>query len=67
MKKKDLASDPNIEVYTVGFKLTTKASKAMLKNCASSDKHYYETSSGDGLKAAFRDIALKISRLRLTN
>ena len=29
-----LASDPNIEIYTVGFKLTTKASKAMLKNCA---------------------------------
>ena len=67
MKMNKVASDPNIEVYTVGFKLTTKASKAMLKNCASSDKHYYETSSGDGLKAAFRDIALKISRLRLTN
>jgi Flp pilus assembly protein TadG len=67
MKNNKLASDPNIEVYTVGFKLTTKASKAMLKSCASSDKHYYETSSGDGLKAAFRDIALKISRLRLTN
>jgi Flp pilus assembly protein TadG len=67
MKQNKLASDPNIEVYTVGFKLTTKASKAMLKSCATSDKHYYETSSGDGLKAAFRDIALKISRLRLTN
>jgi hypothetical protein len=39
----------------------------MLKNCATNPDHYYETSSGDGLKAAFRDIALKISRLRLTN
>jgi Flp pilus assembly protein TadG len=67
MKWKLLPSDPNIEIYTVGFKLTTKASKAMLKNCATSDDHYYETSSGDGLKSAFRDIALKISRLRLTN
>jgi Flp pilus assembly protein TadG len=68
MKKKDAPSiDPNIEVYTVGFKLDSSAAKAMLKNCASSANHYYETTSGDGLKAAFRDIALKISRLRLTN
>ena len=39
----------------------------MLKNCATSNDHYYDTSSGDALKAAFRDIALKISKLRLTN
>ena len=67
MKKKTVSSDPNIEVYTVGFKLDSNAAKSMLKNCASSSSHYYETTSGDGLKAAFRDIALKISRLRLTN
>jgi len=67
MKKSLLPGDPNIEIYTVGFKLTTSASKAMLKNCATNPDQYYETSSGDGLKAAFRDIALKISRLRLTN
>jgi Flp pilus assembly protein TadG len=67
MKKNTLSSDPNIEVYTVGFKLDSAAAKAMLKSCASSVSHYYETTSGDGLKAAFRDIALKISRLRLTN
>lgn len=67
MKQKLLPGDPNIEIYTVGFKLNTSASKAMLKNCATSDDHYYETTSGDGLKSAFRDIALKISRLRLTN
>ncbi len=56
-----------IEIYTVGFQLTTTASKNLLKGCATTADHYYETSSGDGLKAAFRDIALKISRLRLTN
>jgi von Willebrand factor type A domain len=67
MKLKLLPIDPNIEIYTVGFKLNTSASKAMLKNCATSEDHYYETTSGDGLKSAFRDIALKISRLRLTN
>jgi hypothetical protein len=67
MKKKTSSSDPNIEIYTVGFNLDTTAVKNLLKNCASSADHYYETSSGDGLKAAFRDIALKISKLRLTN
>lgn len=66
-KTPQIPNEPDIEIYTVGFKLTTKASKAMLKNCATSDDHYYETTSGDGLKSAFRDIALKISRLRLTN
>jgi Flp pilus assembly protein TadG len=67
MKKNALVSDPNIEVFTVGFKLTTAASKSMLKNCATDANHYYETSTGDALKAAFRDIALRISKLRLTN
>ena len=67
MKRSLLPGDPNIEIYTVGFKLTTSASKAMLKNCATNPDHYYETSTGDGLKSAFRDIALKISTLKLTN
>lgn len=67
MKRSLLPGDPNIEIYTVGFKLDTTASKNMLKNCATNPDHYYETSSGEGLKSAFRDIALKISRLRLTN
>jgi Flp pilus assembly protein TadG len=67
MKRTLTSSDPNIEIYTVGFQLTTTASKNLLKGCATTADHYYETSSGDGLKAAFRDIALKISRLRLTN
>ncbi len=67
MKRSLLPGDPNIEVYTIGFKLTTSASKAMLKNCATNPDHYFETSSGEGLKTAFREIALRISRLRLTN
>jgi Flp pilus assembly protein TadG len=67
MKVNKTASDPNIEIYTVGFNLDTTASKNLMKSCATAADHYYETSSGDGLKAAFRDIALKISKLRLTN
>ena len=57
----------SITVYTVGFDLDSNPAKNMLKNCATSNDHYYDTSGGDALKAAFRDIALKISKLRLTN
>jgi hypothetical protein len=67
MKANAKSTDPNIEIYTVGFLLDSNAAKAMLKDCATKADHYYETSSGDGLKAAFRDIALRISKLRLTN
>jgi len=57
----------SITVYTVGFNLDSTAAKNMLKACATSNDHYYDTNGGDALKAAFRDIALKISKLRLTN
>ncbi len=55
-----------IEVFTVGFQVSA-ASKTFLKNCATDATHFYDATSGDALKAAFRDIALKISTLRLTN
>ena len=55
-----------IEVFTVGFQVNATA-KTFLKNCATDADHYYDATTGDALKAAFRDIALKISTLRLTN
>jgi Flp pilus assembly protein TadG len=57
----------SITVYTVGFDLDSNNAKNMLKSCATSSDHYYDAANGDQLKAAFRDIALKISKLRLTN
>jgi hypothetical protein len=55
-----------IEVFAVGFQVNSTA-KTLLKNCATDASHYYDATTGDALKAAFRDIALKISTLRLTN
>jgi Flp pilus assembly protein TadG len=55
-----------IEVFTVGFQVNSTA-RDFLKNCATDQSHFYEATTGDALKAAFRDIALKISTLRLTN
>jgi len=39
----------------------------MLAKCATSSAHNYSAANGDQLKQAFRDIALKIAFLRLTN
>ena len=55
-----------IEVFAVGFQVSN-AARSMLENCATDKAHYYDALDGDGLQAAFRDIALKIVTLRLTN
>ena len=55
-----------ITVYTVGFDLGgNQLAIKTLRDCATSEEHFYNTDTGDQLRQAFRDIALKISRLRL--
>jgi Flp pilus assembly protein TadG len=66
MKASMGSSDAKIEVFTVGFQVSSSA-KSFLQNCATDSNHYYDAATPDALKAAFRDIALKISTLRLTN
>ena len=58
--------DAKIEVYTVGFQVSS-ASKTFLTHCATDANHYYDATSEIALQASFRDIALKIATLRLTN
>jgi Flp pilus assembly protein TadG len=56
-----------IEVFTIGFEVGSDSTVIeTLKSCATSPTHFYNAESGAGLKAAFRDIALKSSPLRLT-
>jgi len=57
-----------ITVYTVGFQLGTDAKAiATLNSCATDPSYFYSAANGDALKAAFRDIALKISALRISH
>ncbi len=57
-----------IKIYTVGFELAGDANAiATLSNCATDASHFYNAANGDALRAAFRDIALKISALRITH
>jgi hypothetical protein len=55
-----------IEVYSVDFEISVGGeADTTMAQCATSNGHYYNASSGDALRQAFRDIALKISTLRL--
>ena len=70
--------DDGIEVYTIGFDLDNKdmtkdqrdAAKGVLKKCASKDvssvTHYFETSTGEELNAAFLEIIGNTERIALT-
>lgn len=57
-----------IIVYSVGFALGgNELATSTLRNCATSEGHFYDTTTGDELRQAFRDIALKISTLRIAS
>ncbi len=57
----------NIEVYTIGYQLgSNQTSISTLSSCATSPAHFYNAEDGNQIKQAFRDIALKISSLYLS-
>jgi hypothetical protein len=56
-----------ITVYTVGFDLGgNQPAIDTLSQCATDPSKFYNADDGEQLKQAFRDIALKISQLYLT-
>ncbi len=56
-----------ITVYTVGFELGGNATAiTTLRNCATDVSKFYNAEDGSALRAAFRDIALQIATLRLS-
>ena len=55
-----------IEVYTIGFQVTGTARTTLRDYCATDRSHHYDASSGDALRQAFRDIALRLAQLRLS-
>jgi Flp pilus assembly protein TadG len=57
-----------VTVYTVGFAISVGSTPDVtMQQCATSPSHYYNAGDGNALKSAFRDIALKIMTLRLSN
>jgi Flp pilus assembly protein TadG len=56
-----------ITVYTIGFQLGGSSTAInTLRNCASDVSKFYNAEDGAQLRAAFRDIALQIASLRLS-
>ena len=61
-----------IEIYTVGFafdELTgdeRSVAEDTLRSCGTDIEHFYNTLSTDQLRSAFRDIAMKMSTLYLS-
>lgn len=54
-----------IDVYTVGFDLPNQAAKDTLASCASDATKNYTVATGEQLRAAFRDIAVRTTELHL--
>jgi Flp pilus assembly protein TadG len=55
-----------ITVYTVGFQLTNSTAIETMSECASGDSYAFLADNGSELRQAFRDIAFRLSDLRLT-
>lgn len=57
----------NIELYTLTFgRSVPAATKSLIKQCATSDEHYFDATTGTDLTTAFDKIAANLTRLRLT-
>jgi Flp pilus assembly protein TadG len=58
----------SLTVYTVGFQLSTGGEAYQtMQQCATSSSHFFNTTTGDELRQAFREIALQLVTLRLSN
>lgn len=56
-----------IRIYTVGFQLSSAATKDVMNSCASSSSNAFEAKNEADLIQAFQSIAVDISRLRLSS
>jgi hypothetical protein len=56
-----------IEIYTVIFRETDQATEDLMRDCASSDAHFYRADNAQELAEAFDAIGTGIGQLRLTD
>jgi phospholipase/lecithinase/hemolysin len=54
-------------VYTVGFQLNqTGDAIETMRQCATDETHFFNSTTGEELRQSFREIALQISTLRIS-
>ena len=57
-----------ITVYTVGFQISQGGEAYQtMQQCATSTSHFFNSTTGDELRQAFREIALQVVTLRLSH
>ncbi|WP_417257759.1 pilus assembly protein TadG-related protein [Celeribacter sp.] len=61
----DAAKDAGVLIFTIGFEVDGTNADTVMRECASSDSHYYDV-DGLELNDAFSAIATKVTELRLT-
>ncbi len=61
----DNMKDEGLVVYSIAFQAPASA-KETLQYCALSGKHYFDAENGVQLREAFRDIAIRLTRLRIS-
>lgn len=62
-----IKTDNRIIVYTVTYGADVTAStKALMRNCATSDEHYFDPANGNDMSAAFTAIGDSLSNLRIS-
>lgn len=57
---------PNITIYVIGFEVANNTHRNLLRNCASSTNHYFESPSASDLQATFRRVGSMLASLRLS-
>ena len=55
-----------ITIYTIGFQISNTSTQNLLKGCATSSSHYYNSPTSTALATAFASIANDISNLRVS-
>lgn len=60
----DAAREDGIVVFTIAFRVNQSWMRELMEDCASSETHYFDVSTGD-LEEAFASIAGRIERLRI--
>lgn len=66
-----VAKQQGIEIYTIAFEIPNtgdgRKTREMFRRCASNpDTHFFDTSNGNDLKAAYRSIASDLTELHLS-
>jgi hypothetical protein len=58
--------DEDIVVFSVAFDLCQPRAEDALSGCASSSRFFYRAENEEELRRAYRDIAIKLTKLRLS-